>query len=56
VQVQSTWAAERGLLLEPFVRYTQVGHSDTVISGSKAVSEPANSRWQLGLKATWPPH
>jgi hypothetical protein len=38
------------------VRYTQVGHSDTVISGSKAVSEPANSRWQLGLKATWPPH
>lgn len=56
VQLQSTWAAERGLLLEPFVRYTQVGHSDTVIAGPKVVSEPANSRWQLGLKATWPPH
>ena len=56
VQLQSTWTAERGLLLEPFVRYTQVGHSDTVIAGPKAVSEPANSRWQLGLKATWPPY
>jgi hypothetical protein len=56
VQLQSTWMAERGLLLEPFVRYTQVGHSDTVIAGPKAVSEPANSRWQLGLKATWPPY
>jgi hypothetical protein len=56
VQLQSTWTTERGLLFEPFVRYTQVGHSDTVISGSRAVMEPANSRWQLGLKATWPPN
>ena len=55
-QLQTTWVAERGLTLEPFVRYTQVGKSDTVNAGGGRVSEPANTRWQLGLKATWPPN
>lgn len=55
-QLQTSWVAERGLTLEPFVRYTQVGKSDTVSAGGGTVSEPANNRWQLGLKATWPPH
>ena len=55
-QLQTSWVAERGLTLEPFVRYTQVGKSDTVSAGGGRVSEPANNRWQLGLKATWPPN
>lgn len=55
-QLQTSWVAERGLTLEPFVRYTQVGKSDTVSAGAGTVSEPANNRWQLGLKATWPPN
>jgi hypothetical protein len=33
-----------------------VGKSDTVSAGGGTVSEPSNTRWQLGLKATWPPH
>jgi hypothetical protein len=55
-QLQTTWAAERGLLLEPFVRYTQVGNSDSRDAGVRSLFEPANNRWQLGLKATWPPN
>jgi hypothetical protein len=56
LQLQGSWVAERGLTLEPFLRYTQVGTSDTVSTGAGTVTEPANSRWQLGLKATWPPN
>lgn len=56
LQLQGSWVAERGLTLEPFLRYTQVGTSDTVSGGASPVTEPANNRWQLGLKATWPPN
>ena len=56
LQLQGSWVAERGLTLEPFLRYTQVGTSDTVSSGAGTATEPANNRWQLGLKATWPPN
>lgn len=56
LQVQSSWAAERGLTIEPFLRYSQIGKSDTVDGGVRPVYEPANNRWQLGLKATWPPN
>lgn len=56
MQVQGSWVAERGLTLEPYLRYTQVAGSDIVDAGGGRVTEPANSRWQLGLKATWPPN
>ena len=56
LQLQGSWVAERGLTLEPYLRYTQVGASDTVDAGGGRVTEPANNRWQLGLKATWPPN
>jgi hypothetical protein len=56
LQLQSSWVAERGLTLEPYLRYTQVDKSDTVSGGARPVTEPANNRWQLGLKATWPPN
>ena len=54
LQLQGSWLAERGLTLEPYLRYTQVDTSDTVDAGGGRVTEPANKRWQLGLKATWP--
>lgn len=56
LQVQGSWVAERGLTLEPYLRYTQVVGSDAVDAGVSRVTEPANNRWQLGLKATWPPN
>ncbi|MEI7786746.1 MAG: hypothetical protein WCK08_20335, partial [Betaproteobacteria bacterium] len=56
LQLQGSWVAERGLTLEPFLRYTQVSGSDTVDAGGGRVTEPPNNRWQFGLKATWPPH
>jgi hypothetical protein len=56
LQLQGSWAAERGLTLEPYLRYTLVDKSDSVNIGGGTVNEPANKRWQLGLKATWPPH
>ena len=56
LQLQGSWAAERGLTLEPYLRYTLVNESDTVSAGPRLVTEPANKRLQLGLKATWPPN
>ena len=56
VQLQGSWVAERGLTLEPYLRYTLVDKSDSVNGGGGTVTEPTNKRWQLGLKATWPPH
>jgi hypothetical protein len=56
LQLQGSWVAERGLTLEPYLRYTQVDKSDMVSSGAFTTVEPANKRWQLGLKATWPPN
>jgi len=56
LQLQGSWAAERGLTLEPYLRYTLVDKSDSVNGGGGTVTEPTNKRWQLGLKATWPPH
>jgi hypothetical protein len=56
LQLQGSWVAERGLTLEPYLRYTLVDKSDSVNGGGGTVTEPTNKRWQLGLKATWPPH
>ena len=62
-RLQTTIQAERGLLIEPFVAFSKVGRSASecgylIGSGncSRSYVEPANNRWQLGLKATWPPN
>lgn len=45
----------RELLLQPFVRYTDLRDSQPTRVGALTALEPASRRWQLGLNVAWPP-
>jgi hypothetical protein len=43
------------LLLQPFVRYTDLADSEPSTVDRVTGIEPASRRWQMGLSAAWPP-
>lgn len=54
VQARLEFKAQ-ALLLQPFVRVTELKESQATTVGRITGVEPASRRWQLGLNVAWPP-
>jgi hypothetical protein len=50
-QASFHWAWDDGNRLTPFVRYTRLGKSSSVVMNGNSWIEPASDRWQIG--AVW---
>jgi len=54
VQATFHWAWNDGDTLKPFIRYTHLGKSNSVVMNGSTWTEPASQRWQIG--ALWEFH